>query len=142
MNVPDSDDSDSIGGGCLCGAVRFRVTPPTLFCAHCHCSMCRKSHGASYVTWFGIPRARLAFEAGEDVLVRHRSSEHGTRTFCPRCGTPLTFCSSRFPDELDVTTCSLEDPERLPPRDHTRTSARLSWVKLADGLPEFPEARP
>ena len=44
---------------------------PTLFCAHCHCSMCRRNHGAAFVTWFGIARERLALEAGEDVLVRH-----------------------------------------------------------------------
>ena len=44
-------------------------------------------------------------------------------------------------DEIDVTTCSLDDPERLPPEDHTRTSSKLGWVKLADGLPEYREAR-
>ena len=70
------------------------------------------------------------------------SSEHGTRTFCPRGGTPLTFASTRSPTELDITTCSLENPQALPPKDHTRTSAMLAWVKLADELPEFPEARP
>jgi hypothetical protein len=55
---------ETVSGGCLCGAVRFRVELPTLFCAHCHCSMCRRNHGAAYVTWFGIARERLAVEAG------------------------------------------------------------------------------
>jgi hypothetical protein len=44
-------------------------------------------------------------------------------------------------DEIDVTTCSLDDPERLPPEHHTRTSSKLGWVKLSDGLPEYREAR-
>ena len=40
-----------------------------------------------------------------------------------------------------VTTCSLDDPDPVPPRDHTHTSSRLSWMKLADDLPLYPEAR-
>jgi hypothetical protein len=63
------------------------------------------------------------------------------RTFCPCCGTHLTFEHDNASDEIDVTTCSLDDPERLPPDDHTRTSSKLGWVKLADSLPEHHETR-
>jgi len=38
-------------------------------------------------------------------------------------------------------TCSLDDPELLPPQDHTRTSSKLGWVKLTDDLPKYREAR-
>ena len=61
--------------------------------------------------------------------------------YCGTCGTPLTFESTRFADETDVTICSLDDPEQVPPRDHTRAATKLSWVKLADGLPVYPEQR-
>jgi hypothetical protein len=64
------------------------------------------------------------------------------RSFCPRCGTQLTFENDAAAGEIDITTCSLDDPERLPPEDHTHTSSRLKWVKWADGLPEHQEARP
>jgi hypothetical protein len=64
------------------------------------------------------------------------------RTFCPRCGTQLTFEHDDASDEIDVTTCSLDDPDQLPSEDHTRMSTKLTWVKLADGLPEHREARP
>jgi hypothetical protein len=73
---------------------------------------------------------------------RFASSNSGERSFCPRCGTPLTFQSRQYPDEMDVTTCSLDDPEQVPPRDHTFTDSKLSWVKLDDGLPEFSTTRP
>jgi hypothetical protein len=53
----------------------------------------------------------------------------------------LTFKHEDFSDEIDVTTCSLDDPDTLPPKDHTRTSSRLRWIELADGLPEHHEAR-
>jgi hypothetical protein len=61
---------------------------------------------------------------------------------CSTCGTQLTFTSDDYPDEIDVTTCSLNDPEVLAPRDHAWTSSKLRWIHLADGLPEYPEARP
>ncbi|HYP69354.1 MAG TPA: GFA family protein, partial [Variovorax sp.] len=69
------------------------------------------------------------------------SSDHGTRSFCPHCGTTLTFQSSRYPQEIDITTCSLDDPEQVPPKDHIYTSTQLQWVQLADGLPSFPGSR-
>jgi hypothetical protein len=54
----------------------------------------------------------------------------------------LTFENDDASDEIDVTTCSLDDPEQLPSEDHTRTSSKLKWIKLADDLPEHREARP
>jgi hypothetical protein len=126
-------------GHCLCGAIRYEadgaVTNETL----CHCGMCRRAAGSPMVGWFTVPRGAYRVIAGTPAI--YRSSEHATRTFCATCGTPLTFESTRFPDETDVTTCSLDDPEQAPPRDHTRAATKLSWVKLADGLPVYPEQR-
>ncbi|MBC7983813.1 MAG: GFA family protein [Candidatus Obscuribacterales bacterium] len=126
-------------GQCYCGFVRYTVGGVPCNETNCHCSICRRTSGAPFVAWFSIPVSTFNIIAGE--LRRFSSSDHGERTFCPRCGTPLTFRSSRSPHELDVTTCSLANPEQVAPKDHTRTSSKLSWVKLADGLPCFPEAR-
>jgi hypothetical protein len=48
-----------------------------------------------------------------------RSSSKATRSFCPHCGTQLTFQADDYPDEVDITTCSLDHPDAVPPRDHT-----------------------
>jgi hypothetical protein len=127
-------------GGCFCGFVRYEAAGAVSSETGCHCTICRRTSGAPFVAWFTVPESAFRFVAGEPA--RFRSSDHGTRSFCPRCGTPLTFVSSRRPAEVDVTTCSLDEPEGVPPRDHTRTSSRLAWLELADGLPCFPEARP
>lgn len=126
-------------GGCYCGFVRYQAVGTATHETCCHCSICRRTSGAPFVAWFTLPASGFRVTAGE--LSTFRSSEHATRAFCPRCGTPLTFRSSRFPSEVDVTTCSLDDPSALPPKDHTRTSSKLAWVRLADGLPCFLEAR-
>jgi hypothetical protein len=124
-------------GGCLCGAVRFRVELPTLFCGHCHCSMCRRSHGAGFVTWFAVPRASFRVETGEAELTRFRSSEHGTRSFCRRCGSSLFCESTHYPDVVDITLASMQGPIDRPPASHIYFDDRADWIIVNDGLPRL-----
>jgi hypothetical protein len=128
-----------IEGGCFCGFIRYQVGAAPFSETNCHCSMCRRVSAAPFVPWFTVPRQSYRVVSGEPTVFR--SSEHATRSFCPRCGTPLTFQSSRYPDEVDVTICSLADPERVPPRANTHVSSKLSWVKLDEDLPAFPASR-
>lgn len=129
-----------VEGGCFCGAVRYRAEGAVTHETLCHCTLCRRTSGAPCVAWFTVPAAGLRFTAGEPA--RFASSDHGTRGFCRECGTSLSFASSRSPDEIDLTTASLDDPERLPPADHTFARSKLSWLVLGDGLPAYPAARP
>jgi hypothetical protein len=126
-----------VPGACLCGAVRFRVGLPSLFCGHCHCTMCQRGHGAGFVTWFGVPRERLAFDSGEAELVRYDSSEHGTRTFCGRCGSSLFCESSREPGQIDIVLANMTGPIDRPPQVHVYWSDRADWVEARDGLPRL-----
>ena len=115
-------------GGCLCGAVRYRIAPPPLWVAHCHCSLCRRAQGAGFVTWVGVADDRFAIERGADVLEHYRSSAAATRSFCRRCGSPLLFRSSHWPGETHVTLASLDDPSGLEPRTHAYWSSRAAWA--------------
>ena len=127
-------------GGCFCGAIRYEAEGEPRHATSCHCSICRRTSGAPFAAWFTVKPQDFRLVAGEPA--RFRSSGHAMRTFCASCGTPLTFQSDRYPEEIDVTTCSLDDPERVPPRSHTWRASGLSWVKSADGLPVYPEKRP
>ena len=126
-------------GGCFCGWIRYETDAAPFDETNCHCSICRRTTGAPFVAWFSVPRSQFQFVCGEPT--RFSSTAKGTRSFCPRCGTQLTFEHEDFLDEIDVTTCSLDEPERLPPRDHTQTTSKLTWVKLADQLPQYKESR-
>ena len=129
----------TIEGGCFCGDIRYRVTGPVSHETCCHCSACRRSSGAPFVAWFTVPEPALRFTSGTPTEIQ--SSDHGTRSFCPRCGTPLLFASSHHPGELDVTTCSLDSPELVPPADHTWTRSRLSWIEVDPVRPSFSQGR-
>ncbi|WP_407521402.1 GFA family protein [Methylobacterium oryzisoli] len=126
-------------GGCHCGAVRYEADAAPFHATICHCADCRRIVGAASVAWFSVPRAALRWTAGAPKPVR--SSARATRTFCGTCGTSLTYESDAAPDEIDVTTASLDEPERVPPRDHTFLAERLAWDVVADGLPTFARTR-
>jgi hypothetical protein len=126
-------------GGCLCGAVRYRVSGEPYHLTHCHCTMCRRASGAPFVTWFSAPSAGFLVTPGE--LVHYRSSPGAVRSFCGRCGTQLTFQRDDGVSEIDITVCSLDAPETLAPEDHTYVRSRLRWVALSDRLPKHSTAR-
>jgi len=128
-------DSAAVSGSCFCGAVRFEVDLPTIFCGHCHCSMCRRSNGAPFVTWFAVPIERFRLLEASS-LVRHRSSEHGSRSFCGRCGSPLFCENAHHPDRIDVTLASMEGPIDRAPQAHTYYDCRAAWI---EGLEELPK---
>lgn len=139
--VPQPDDAPAthaaVSGACLCGAVRFQVEPPSLFCVHCHCSMCRRNHGAAFVTWFGVPPERLRIEAGADALRQHRSSAHGRRSFCGECGSSLFCESSERPGHVDVVLASLAGPLDRSPAAHVYFDSRAAWTDVRDDLPRL-----
>jgi len=126
-------------GGCFCGAIRYEAGGAPFDETVCHCSICRRTTGAPFVAWFSVLRSEFRFLQGTPT--RFRSTDKATRTFCPRCGTQLTFERDDLLNEIDVTTCSLDEPQLVQPRDHTRTGSKLGWVKLADGLPQYRETR-
>jgi hypothetical protein len=98
---------EALDGTCFCGQVAFRVEPPTKWCAHCHCSMCQRVHGAAVVTWVGVAEDRLHFTRGAESLRWFASSPDSRRGFCPRCGSSLFFRSERWPGEVHVVRTSL-----------------------------------
>lgn len=126
-------------GGCFCGAVRYLVTAEPFNSTLCHCTMCRRASGAPCVAWFSVPRTGLHVTAGK--LAYYASSPGVRRGFCAGCGTQLTFEDAASADELDVTTASLDDPETMPPGDHTYMQSHLRWLQLADTLPRYLRTR-
>jgi hypothetical protein len=129
----------SLSGGCHCGAVRYEAHGEPFNSTLCHCTDCRRVSGAPAVAWFSVLAKDLRWTGNDPVFFQ--SSPGITRSFCSSCGTTLSFQDARWQDEIDITTCSLDDPERVPPNDHTFVRSRLGWMKLHDGLPQYPTTR-
>jgi hypothetical protein len=126
-------------GGCSCGALRYETAAEPFHRTLCHCVDCRRAAGAPAVAWFSLPAAELRFTKGTPST--HRSSPQVERSFCGACGTPLGYRNDAYPEEVDVTTCSLDDPAAASPQDHTFASQRLAWMRVDDGLAVYPRSR-
>jgi hypothetical protein len=119
---------DKITGGCYCGEVRFSATPGVRVSTNCHCANCRRAAGAQAVAWIVVKRAQFKFVKGQPH--RYRTDTGAWRTFCDQCGTSLTYETDRRPDEIDITTGSLDHPEDFPPTKDVYPEERLPWVDL------------
>ena len=120
-------------GGCLCGALRYRVHSQPTTSMICHCRTCRKAAGSPVVAWLTFPLDRFMIVCGTPA--EFRSSPQVIRTFCRACGTPLTYVHTDRPAEIDVTTCSLDNPDTFPPSHHSWVSHDPRWLRFNDGLP-------
>ena len=123
-------------GGCICGAIRYRVDGAPSLSGICHCQTCRRIASAPTLPFVTFKESQFAFVRGTPI--EFASSPPVRRTFCGRCGSPLTYRTANDPDRVDVMTCSLDEPEAWPPKFHVWTSEKLGWQAIADGLAVYP----
>lgn len=121
-------------GSCLCGAVEFSYTAPSLWSAHCHCTLCQRAHGAAVVTWVGVPEEQFQLRS-DKTLKWHGSSEDAERGFCSECGSTLFFCSARWPGEMHIARANLFGEIDREPSAHVYWSGHVHWLTLGDELP-------
>jgi hypothetical protein len=55
----------------------------------CHCQQCRKNYGM-HGAFVGVERDKLVIE-NRKPLRAYQSSKDTVRTFCKRCGSPITW---------------------------------------------------
>ena len=121
-------------GGCHCGAVRYEARGEPFEASLCHCADCRRVSGAPALAWFTVRTADFAYVKGAPAS--YASSDRARREFCDSCGAQLTFVQHDLAGRhVDVTTASLDDPERVPPAEHIFTRSRLAWMSTLETLP-------
>jgi hypothetical protein len=119
-------------GGCFCGAVRYRITGAPVSSAICHCESCRRASGAPSVAWITV--GKKCFELIQGVPISYRSSPGVVRQFCGSCGSALTYETSKHPDGIDITTATLDEPNRFPPDVEVWLEDRISWEPVSANL--------
>ena len=125
-------------GGCLCQAIRYRANGTPYNLTHCHCPSCRKASGAAFVSWLSFRNNDFTFTRGKPIYFA--SSAKVLRGFCSQCGTTLTY-QLQDSGEIDVTICSLDNPESVTPEDNTWVEYKLSWIDTANDLPSYEQMR-
>jgi hypothetical protein len=113
-------------GGCLCGAVRYRLEARPLAVNACHCSDCKKLTGATHLLMILSPRAGLQRERGEPLRYRKRadSGREIDIVRCANCGVRLWHEPLSAPNLVFVAAGTLDDPSWAIPTSHI-------WVEKA-----------
>jgi hypothetical protein len=132
----------NLTGGCLCGAVRFRLEGAPFDAGWCHCRTCQLNSGSPAMVFATVPFADYVFEAGEAAVKRVKSSSFGHRAFCGECGTPLYTHVEHQQDTLDFSVTTLDEAGRVRPGFHIFWSSRVPWQRMDDGLPKYDRFRP
>ncbi len=122
-------------GACLCGAVRYEFTAPINAMVHCHCSMCRKHHGAPFATFVVAPAASLRVGAGKEAIKLYESSRRGARAFCRRCGSvaPMPLPGT---DLAIAPAGNIAEGLNIRPQAHIFIGSRAPWYTITDSLPQ------
>jgi hypothetical protein len=101
--------NQSVAGGCLCGAVRFKAVVEAAEMGVCHCSMCRRWSGGAFMA---VPCIDMTIE-DETELGVYPSSEWGQREFCKRCGSSLFWRLRQDNGHVAVALPALDAVEGL-----------------------------
>jgi len=132
--MPRMTSSDVVHGSCLCRSVAWEARKPFERMSHCHCSMCRKSHGAPFATYVAADAAGFRWLRGEDCIVGYRSSEQPARCFCERCGSVVP--GECVEGKAWMPAGCLDEDPGVRPLAHIFAASKAAWYELPerDGL--------
>lgn len=126
-------------GSCACGVTRYRIEGELGRIVNCHCSKCRKWHGAAFRTGVAVAQQNFSWVSGESLLSQWQSSENGTAKFCSRCGSSLVTFRKNRPGVVAVALGTFnEDPGRGP-EFHIFVGSKAPWHQILDDLPQYDE---
>jgi hypothetical protein len=120
-------------GGCMCGEVRMQAAGGPMVVVYCHCRDCRASNGAPVSLFAGYRAEQVEWSRGEPK--GYRSSATVVRSFCPACGTPLSYEDEKLPGEVYLPVGILDDPEAFELEAHSWASQRIPCSTFATTYP-------
>jgi hypothetical protein len=121
-------------GGCLCGGIRYEIDGPLTDVNNCHCSMCRRFHGAAFATYAKIGAENFRWLSGHDLLAVHETSPGVGWAFCRNCGSSLGVPMHERLSE--ITLGSLDADPGVRPSEHIFVGSKAPWFEIADTLPQ------
>lgn len=129
-------------GRCCCGAVTYEIDGDPVIVAHCHCADCQRLTGAGHSTggMFATEQVRVTGPVATFEL-RSEADRAVTRSFCPRCGSPLFGQNAGMPGFMTVSIGTLDDPDSLTPQVAIFARSRRAWDHVDPALPSF-DAQP
>lgn len=128
----------SLEGGCLCGAVRYRIDEDAPPCYACHCTDCQTHTGGAVAVQMPVWSSRFSVE-GETVSGRRMtpSGAKGTVFACAVCLTRLYTENSNRPEILVVRAGTLDGSAAIVPAAHMWTRSRQPWMVIPADVRQY-----
>jgi len=119
-------------GSCLCGSVRWAADGPTGEMSHCHCSICRKMHGAPFGTYVSVAASDYELLEGADAIRTYETTPGFVRAFCSKCGSlaPMPVGNGR----VAIPCGGIDGDPGVRPTMHIFAASKAPWVNIEDGL--------
>ena len=129
-------------GGCLCGAIRYRVSDKPRGTFVCHCSFCQRASGSAFQIPVYFPRNCVEFIGGPISTYEHRFKEHGRALclqFCAHCSTKVGWTIERDPELQGICGGTFDDPNWFDVFAHIFTESSVKWMAFPPGVRCYPK---
>ncbi len=123
-------------GHCECRRVRFEIDGEINDFSHCHCSQCRRLHGAAFATFAGVARSDFRYVTGESDVTTYASSDTHQRVFCSICGSNVLVGLKSEPETYYVSMSMIDGDPPRPPAYHIFVGSKAPWHEISDDLPQ------
>jgi len=126
-----------IKGRCECGRVSYELDGDLVYFSHCHCSRCRKLHGAAFATWGGVLSTDFSYTSGETEVNSYAFSENSVSYFCRHCGSRLLAESRTEPEMVYIAMGTVDGEVSCPAGFHEFVGSKAPWHEISDDLPQY-----
>jgi hypothetical protein len=138
-SAPPPSPGAPLGGGCLCGEVRFEVTAPFTTSGYCHCTHCQRRTGTAVSVNARVPRHGFRLLSGAERLETFQPTpESNPKVFCRRCGSHLFSGDPLGGEQVAIRLGALDADPGIRPQWRQWVDSAPSWEPIPDdGLPRF-----
>jgi len=117
--------------------VRYEADGEITDFSHCHCSQCRRLHGATYASFAAVAKDSFRYLSGENDVKIYMSSADHDRVFCAECGSNILVGLKEEPDTLYLCMGTIDGDPTLPPGYHIYVGSKAPWHEINDDLPQY-----
>ena len=134
----------ALGGGCLCGSVRFEISEPPTVAYYCHCTRCQGRTGSGSSAQARIDGRGFRLLEGDDVVKGWRHPDGGfEKFFCSECGAHLFSRNPDDPSQMSVRMSAFDGDPGVRPIGRAFVAYAAAWEPIPDdGLERWPERKP
>jgi hypothetical protein len=134
--------ADELTGGCLCGAVRYRLSEPPEGAIYCHCKRCQRRAGVAATVNAMVVPGSVEITAGAEYVQCYVPPDGSPKCFCSECGSGLWSRDRESGEIRGVRMGTFDGDPGVRPELRQYVAYAATWEPLPDdGLPRFAERR-